>query len=527
MGGAPTPHVANVARLARLTPLTLAGANPQGARPAYDRASLRGGIVHLGIGAFARAHLAACNEAAIAHSGDLRFGIVGVSLRSAETRDALAPQAGLYTLALRDADEHGQPRQRVSVIGNLIALMVAPEDPAAVVSRIAHADTRIVSLTVTEKGYCRDLATSGLQIEHADIAHDLDEPDRPRSAVGLIVRGLQQRRRLGRGPLTLMSLDNLPSNGNLLRQLVSAFAAQTDVELATWIDVECSFPNSTVDRIVPRTTPADRASIGADIGLDDAWPVVAEPYFEWAVEDHFCAGRPAWEAGGARLVESAACHERLKLRMVNASHSALAYLAVGAGVATVNAAMRMPHMRHYLQRLMRDEIATTLGDIPGIDLAAFQAQLLARFANPALAHLTRQIATDGSQKIPQRWLGTVGDRLARGQAVPLLALAIAAWLRYLEGSDEAGGVHSIQDPASHDLALQWRRGEVLAAGASDALSAERIRVATMLEFAPVFGELGHASVLVRAVAEQALSLRQRGVVGTLAAAVASAAPVSR
>ncbi len=503
---------------ARLTPLALAAANPRVAPPAYDRTSLRGGIVHLGIGAFARAHFAACNEAAIAHSGDMRFGIVGVSMRSAETRDALAPQAGLYTLALRDADAHGQPRQRVSVIGNLIALMVAPGDPAAVVSRIAHADTRILSLTITEKGYCHSPASGRLQIAHPEIAHDLAEPDRPCSAVGMIVRGLQQRRRLGRGPLTLMSLDNLPSNGNLLRQLVGAFASHVDVELAAWIDAECSFPNSMVDRIVPRTTQADRASISADIGLDDAWPVVAEPYFEWAVEDRFCAGRPAWQAGGARLVESAAHHERLKLRMVNASHSALAYLAADAGVATVDAAMRMPHMRRYLECLMRDEIAATLGDIPGIDLVALQAQLLTRFANPSLAHQTHQIAMDGSQKIPQRWLGTVADRLARGQPVPLLALAIAAWLRYLAGSDEAGLVYSIQDPAAHHLALQRRRGEALAAGVSDVLAAERIQVATMLQFAPVFGELGHSPALVEAVAAQALSLRQRGVVETLAAA---------
>ena len=520
MSGAPTPARAN---LARLTPLTLAAASPQVARPAYDRNSLRGGIVHLGIGAFARAHLAACNEAAVAHSGDMRFGIIGVSMRSAETRDALAPQAGLFTLALRDGDANGQPRQRLSVIGNLIELMVAPEDPAAVVSRIAHADTRIVSLTVTEKGYCRDPASGRLQIAHPDIAHDLAQADRPRSAIGMIVRGLQRRRQLGRGPLTLMSLDNLPSNGNLLRQLVGAFAAHIDVEQAAWIDAECSFPNSMVDRIVPRTAPADRASISAAVGLLDAWPVVAEPYFEWAVEDHFCAGRPAWDAGGARLVESAAIHERLKLRMVNASHSALAYLAARAGVATVDAAMRMPHLRDYLQRLMRDEIAPTLGDIPGIDLEEFQAGLLARFANPALAHQTHQIAMDGSQKIPQRWLGTVADRLAGGLPLPLLALAIAAWLSYLAGSDEAGLAYPIQDPAAHDLALQSRRGEALATDMAEALAAERIRVATMLQFAPVFGELGHAPALVQAVAEQALSLRQRGVVETLAAAAQGSA----
>ena len=506
--------------LERLSPLALGSARPNVSRPAYDRALLRGGIVHLGIGAFARAHLAAVNEAAITGTGDMRFGIVGISLRSSETRDALEPQAGLYTLALRDADPLGRPRQQVAVIGNLIGLMVAPEDPAAVVSRIAHPETRILSLTVTEKGYCVDPASGRLMAEHPDIAHDLLHPDRPRSAIGMIVRGMQRRRQLGLGPVTLMSLDNLPSNGQLLRRLVVDLASRVDAELADWIHSHCTFPNSMVDRIVPRTAAADRASVTAALGLVDAWPVVAEPYLAWAVEDHFCAGRPNWDLGGAHFVEAASSHERLKLRMVNASHSALAYLAASAGVPTVDAAMGMAHMRAYLQQLMRDEIAPTLGAIPGVDLAAYQGQLLVRFANPALAHRTHQIAMDGSQKLPQRWLATARARLADQQPMPLLALAIAGWLRYLNGRDEAGGAYSVHDPLAPELERVRAEADRLAKAIPDAAVAERVRVSTMLQFAPIFGDLGDSQAFVDAVAAQALSLRQLGIAATLAAVVA-------
>jgi len=505
----------------RLRPESVAALPAHVATPRYDREALQTGIVHLGIGAFARAHLAAVNEVAIEPTGDLRFGIEGVSMRSADTRDALAPQAGLYTLALRDAAADGRPRERLQVIGNLLGVQVAPEDPGAVVSRIAQAQTRIVSLTVTEKGYCHDPASGALRADHADIVHDLAHADSPRSAIGVLVRGLQRRQRAGLGPITLMSLDNLPSNGDTLRALVLGFAARTDPGACAWIERECTFPNSMVDRIVPRTTAADREAISRSLGVRDAWPVVAEPFLEWAVEDRFVAGRPRWELGGARFVASAKRFEQLKLRMVNASHSALAYLAASAGVATVDAAMALPSMRRYLQRLIIEEIAPSLGEIPGVDLASFGAQLLVRFDNPALAHQTQQIAMDGSQKLPQRLLGSVRERLAHGEPITLLALAVAAWMRYLDGVDDTGYAYPINDPLAPALAQQLANAQALAEAEPANLQTERSRVAALVSFAPVFGDLGDAAGFIDAVAAHRLSIRQHGVLATLVAVARS------
>ncbi len=452
----------------------------------YDRALLASGIVHLGVGAFQRAHMAQATEAAMLATGDLRWGITGVSLRSAETRDALAPQQGLYTLAIRDADEHAVPRERLQVIHVLRELLVATEDPAAVHERIASNATRIVSLTVTEKGY---LGTE------------------PGSTIAVLSQGLALRFARSEGGITLMSLDNLPSNGEVLRERLLAHARSVDPALAEWIEAHCSFPCSMVDRIVPRTTDADRESISARLGLQDAWPVVGEPFFDWVIEDRFAAGRPEWQHGGARFVTDAKPFETLKLRMVNGAHSALAYLGAMAGWRTVDRAVAQPALRRYLDALMLEEIAPTLPTLAGLDLDAYRARLLQRFANPALQHQTRQIAMDGSQKLPQRLLGSVRDRLAAGAPIERLALAVAAWLHYLRGVDESGARHEIQDPLAPALAAELSRAE--AAGSVQAT------VAGFTSFEPVFGALGREPRFVEAVARQLASLRQRGVLATL------------
>ena len=477
-------------------------------RPAYDRQALKTGIVHLGIGAFMRAHMAAATEAAIA-AGDLRWGIVGVSLRQPDTRGALAPQDGLYTLAIRDADEHGQPRQRLQVIGAVRELLVAPENPGAVLEAIAAADTRIVSLTVTEKGYCHDPATGALRLDHPDIAHDLAHPSAPRSAIGMLVFGLQLRYARGHGPLTLMSLDNLPANGRVLRGAVLRFAEAVDPALAQRIAAECRLPCSMVDRIVPRTTDADRAAVSQALGCEDRWPVLGEPFFDWAVEDHFAADRPDWTLGGARFAEDAEPFERLKLRMVNGTHSSIAYLGAMAGWQTVDKAIAQPALREHIEALMRDEIEPTLADLPGLDLARYRNELLARYANPALAHRTQQIAMDGSQKLPQRLLGTVRDRLARGLPVPRMALGIAAWMHYLRAVDELGQPYPIDDPHAADLTALYQRS--LGQGAS----AEAVQA--MLSYAPVFGDLAGNAPLAAALLKALQSLQTRGVLATLVA----------
>ena len=491
-----------------LHPRQLAGLPAAVLRPAYERGRLQHGIVHLGIGAFMRAHLAPATEAVLA-GGDSRWGIVGVSLRQPDTRDALAPQEGLYTLAIRDADAHGQPRQRLQVIGAVCRLIVAPEDPQQVLECIAAPATRIVSLTITEKGYCHDPATGALRFDHPDIVHDLAHPTAPRSAIGMLVLGLQRRFARGLGPLTLMSLDNLPANGHVLRAGVLRFADALDPALAGRIAAECRFPCSMVDRIVPRTTDADRAAVRQALGCEDRWPVMGEPFFDWAVEDNFAADRPDWALGGARFVAEAEPYERLKLRMVNGTHSSIAYLGAMAGWQTVDRAMAQAPLRDHIDALMRNEIEPTLSGLPGLDLARYRTELLARYANPALAHRTQQIAMDGSQKLPQRLLGTVRDRLARGLPVPRMALGIAAWLHYLRGVDEQGEAYAVDDPRAAELTALYQRS--LGRGASTEA------VQTMLSFAPVFGDLAGNTTLAAALQVSVQALQSRGVLGTLEA----------
>lgn len=438
-----------------------------------DKSGLSAGIVHLGLGAFARAHLIPATEAAMAAGGERHWGVLGVSLRHADVRDALAPHGFDYTLSLRDAAEEGQPRERRQTLRSLLGMLVAPEDPRAVLEAIAAPATRIVSLTVTEKGYHREPA-------------DLTRPEAPHSTLGFLVHGLALRRARGLGPVTLMSCDNLASNGRTLRGLTIAFAREVDAALADWIDSECCFPGSMVDRIVPRS--------------DDLAVVTAEPFFDWAIEDHFAAGRPNWTAYGARFVVDAAPYEHLKLRMVNGSHSAIAYLGVMAGWPTVDRAIRHPALRGFVEVLMREEIEPTLAGRVDADHAAYRARLIERFANPALAHRTLQIAMDGSQKIPQRWLGTVRDRLAAGAPIDRLALAVAAWLHFLRGVDEAGQRYTIDDPLAGALATLGDDAQALCG------------------FAPVFGELGREPRFVAPVAKALAALRTNGVRATLEAA---------
>ena len=494
----------------RLHPDTLATLPGHIARPRYDRTALGAAIVHLGAGAFQRAHLAAATEAALHAQGDLRWGITGVSLRSADVAQALRPQQGLYTLALRDADASGAPRELLQVIGAMPRLLVAPHSPTRVLDAIANPATRIVSLTVTEKGYHHAPASRKLRLDDVDIEHDLRNPQAPRTTIGLLVFGLNQRRASGHGPVTLLSCDNLPSNGATLRALLLEFSARVNKGLHDWVGTTCSFPNSMVDRIVPRCTTADRSRISAALGVDDAASVIAEPFFDCVIEERFVAGRPVWEAAGARFVADAQPFERAKLRLVNGAHSAIAYLGALAGWATVDEAMRQPELHRFLDRLMREEIAPTLASQTGFDLDAYRERLLRRFANPALQHRTQQIAMDGSQKIPQRWLSTLRDRLAVGAPIDLLGLALAAWLHYLRGVDESGRGFAIDDPLASELARL--------VGHAEGAAGDIERAARLCAFRPVFGELGEEPRLITAVARSLSMLRARGVRQTLLAA---------
>ncbi|MGH8852092.1 MAG: mannitol dehydrogenase family protein, partial [Casimicrobiaceae bacterium] len=306
--------------------------------------------------------------------------------------------------------------------------------------------------TITEKGYCHDPATGNLNHAHPDIAHDLAHPGQPRSAIGLIVAALDARRLSNERAFTVLCCDNLPHNGALVRGLVLAFAEARDAALARWIADHASFPSTMVDRIVPATTASDIAENDAGLGLHDAAPVIHEPFRQWAIEDHFVDGRPAWDRVGAELVADVAPFEAMKLRLLNGSHSALAYLGFLAGCDFIYQVAADQEFVAYMRRLMETEVAPTLEVPPGVDLRSYQAALVRRFANPALPHRTQQIAMDGSQKLPQRLLGTVRDNLAAGRSFDLLALAVAGWMRYVGGVDERGREIAVADPLAPEFA---------------------------------------------------------------------------
>lgn len=424
----------------RLSPKTLSGLPARIERPAYDRSRLQPGIVHLGIGAFHRAHQAVYTDSVL-NAGDLRWGIVGASLRSPGTRDALAPQDGLYTVAARDGTG-----ERLRVVGSVAGLLVAPEDPEALLTALTRPEVKIVSLTITEKGYCHAPATGALDEAHPDIAHDLAAPQRPRSAIGFIVEAIARRRAAGLDPFTLLSCDNLPANGRTLKRVATRFAELREADLGRFVAGEIACPATMVDRIVPATTDADRAAVAERLGVADAWPVVTEPFSQWVIEDDFPAGRPEWERAGATFVTDVDAYEVMKLRLLNGSHSTLAYLGYLAGHETVADAMAAPGFAALIRGLMDEEVSPTLPSLPGIDLAAYKADLLARFRNPALRHRTWQIAMDGSQKLPQRLLATIRQRLGAGAPFSRLALGVAGWMRYAAGVDEGGAPIDVRDP---------------------------------------------------------------------------------
>lgn len=456
---------------ARLSLRQLPALTSRIAPPAYDRAALAEGVVHLGLGAFSRAHLAAYLDA-VAATGDRRWGIVGVSLRSASVRDRLAPQDGLYTLLVRDGES-----EDARVIGTLRRILVAPEDPEAVVTAMAQPSVHLVTLTVTEKGYGLNRAGGGLDRGNAGIAADLADLRTPRTAPGFIVAALARRRAAGLPPFTAASCDNLPHNGALLRDAVLAMARAHDGALADWIAREGAFPSSMVDRIVPATPPERIDRFAATHGLCDAALIETEPFTQWVLEARFAGVMPDLARAGVTLTQAVAPWEETKLRLLNGAHSAIAYLGGLAGIAHVDAFVADPHRRAFITRLW-DESAVTLAPPPELDLARYRAALMHRFANPMLRHRTAQIAMDGSQKLPQRLVAPLRIRLAAGLPSPALELAIAAWMVWQRGVDARGERFTVDDPLAARTAALWRES------ATAAIACQRL-----LALGEVFGSL--------------------------------------
>ncbi|MEW9856385.1 mannitol dehydrogenase family protein [Novosphingobium sp. M1R2S20] len=419
----------------RLSPDTAGRLPSDISRFSYERDHQQGGIVHFGIGAFHRAHQAWYTDLAM-DTGDKDWAITGVSLRSPSVAAQMNPQQGLFTVTERSAKG-----SRTRLMGAVREVLVAGTGSAALSSLLAAGETRIVSFTVTEKGYCR--APNG--------SLDLDLAAQG-SFYPVLAEAMDVRRESGVQGFTLLSCDNLAQNGQQLHRLMSEYLTARAKHLLPWFEAECRCPSSMVDRIVPATTAEDRSALAAQLGMDDEAAVFTEAFTQWVIEDDFAAGRPAWDRVGAQLVADVEPYETAKLRMLNGSHSALAYLGLERGHVFVHQAIADAEVRTLVERLMREEAAPTVSAGPEQDLERYASSLMERFANPALNHRLEQIAMDGSQKIPQRWLDTLAEQARRGRSCPAILTALAAWLRHVRQHQR-----SADDPLVPELRRLWQQ----------------------------------------------------------------------
>ncbi|HAT3922671.1 TPA: mannitol dehydrogenase family protein [Citrobacter amalonaticus] len=469
--------------------------------PGYDRNRLIPRIVHLGFGAFHRAHQGVYTDILAAeHNSD--WGYCEVNLIGGEQQIAdLKQQDNLYTVAEMSADAW-----TARVVGVVIKALHAQVDGLeSVLAAMCEPQVAIVSLTITEKGYCHSPATGQLMLDHPMIAADLQNPHQPKSAPGVVVEALARRKAAGLAAFTVMSCDNMPENGHVMRNVVTAYARAVDAELAAWMEQHVTFPSTMVDRIVPAVTADTLDKIENLTGVRDPAGVACEPFRQWVIEDNFVAGRPQWEKAGAELVSDVIPFEEMKLRMLNGSHSFLAYLGYLAGYQHINDCMGDENYRVAARALMLNEQAPTL-KVQGVDLTRYADLLIERYSNPALRHRTWQIAMDGSQKLPQRMLDSVRWHLAHNSRFDLLALGVAGWMRYVGGVDEQGNAIEVNDPL---LPVIQQAVQNSAEGES--------RVEALLAIEAIFGnELPQVALFTQAVKEAYQTLLAEGAKATVA-----------
>ncbi|WP_295048194.1 mannitol dehydrogenase family protein [uncultured Paracoccus sp.] len=435
-------------------------------RPGYDRAGLRPGIVHVGVGNFHRAHMAVYLDRLFDMGEGQDWGLIGAGVRpgDAAMRDRLAAQDWLTTVV--DLDPQGL---NARVIGPMIGF--APVDPASVIAAMADPAIRILSLTITEGGYYVDAKTDGFDAAHPDIAHDAAHPDAPRTVFGMILAALRRRRDAGAAPFTVLSCDNLPENGHVCARTVTGLAQLSDPSLAEWIRATVAFPNSMVDCITPATSDRERALVRDRFGILDAAPVVCEPFRQWVLEDHFPQGRPQLEKVGAEFVADVSRHELMKLRILNGGHAAIAYPSALLGHHFVHDAMADPLIADWLRALEVQEIIPTLHPIPGVSYDGYLDLIVSRFANPEVGDTIPRLCLDGSNRQPKFILPTLADALRDDRSIDGLAQEVAFWCRYCERTDEAGNEIAPNDDTSdalRDYALAARR-DPLAFLANDAV----------------------------------------------------------
>ncbi len=417
--------------------------------PSYDRSRVTVGIVHFGVGGFHRAHQAMYIDQLMEQGKALDWGICGVGVMpfDLKMKEAMQTQDCLYTLVEKAPDGSWEPR----IIGSIVQYLYAPDDPEAVIEKMADPATRIVSLTVTEGGYNFHPVTGEFDDTNPAVQADLAPGAVPATTFGLITEALVRRRSRGIEPFTVMSCDNIQGNGHMAQEVFTAFARLRDPELGEWVASNVQFPNSMVDRITPVTTDEDRAQISERFGVEDAWPVVCEPFTQWALEDKFPAGRPSFEDVGVQVVPDVMPYELMKLRLLNASHQALCYFGYLAGYRLVHEVAQDQLFANFLLDYMNREATPTLAPVPGIDLDAYKLQLIERFSNAAVRDTVARLCAESSDRIPKWLLPVIRENLAAGRDVSLSAAVVASWARYAEGVDEQGEPITIVDRLADTL----------------------------------------------------------------------------
>lgn len=475
------------------------------ATPDYDRRAVTPGIVHIGVGGFHRAHQAMYLDALMNQGEALDWGIVGVGVMPGDKRmqQALAAQNHLYTLVVKHPDGRFEPR----VIGSMVDYLFAPEATEAVIEQMADPAIRIVSLTVTEGGYNFHPVTGEFDLDNPQIRDDLAHPTQPSSSFGLVVEALVRRRERGIAPFTVMSCDNIQGNGEVAKRMFSAYAQARDSALGAWLADEVAFPNAMVDRITPVTSEEDISELATHFGIDDAWPVVCEPFTQWVLEDHFPLGRPALEKVGVQLVDDVEPYELMKLRLLNASHQALTYFGYLAGYRYAHEVCQDPLFVDFLLGYMREEGSPTLAPVPGVDLEAYRLTLIERFANPQIKDTLARLCAESSDRIPKWLVPVIRQQLAQGGEIRRSAAVVASWARYAEGRDEQGEPIEIVDRLKSSL--------------MEIAANNHTRPAAFVENRELFGDLADQPRFLAAYLAALASLHERGARATLEDLVSS------
>ena len=474
---------------------------PEGvAGPRYDRGSLRTGIVHFGVGGFHRAHEAMYLDRLMNDGKALDWAICGVGVMPADQRmrDVLVAQDGLYTLVVKAPDGTLDAR----VIGSIKEYLYAPDDPEAVIEKMASPDVKIVSLTVTEGGYNFNAVTGEFVADNPDVQHDLQPGNAPKTTFGLITEALKRRRDRSEPPFTIMSCDNIQGNGHAARRSFVAFANLKDAELGKWVETNVEFPNSMVDRITPVTTDDDRALVRDRFGIDDGWPVVCEPFTQWTLEDAFNQGRPPFEDAGVQVVPDVEPYELMKLRLLNASHQALCYFGYLAGYRLVHDVAQDPLFAEFLLAYMDREATPTLEPVPGIDLDEYKHQLIDRFSNAQVKDTVARLCAESSDRIPKWLLPVIRHNLQSGGEILRSTAVVASWARYAEGVDEHGEPIEVVDRLSDQLTETAKR--------------QRDEPLAFIRNRDLFGDLVDDERFVSAYRSALASLHEKGARATLA-----------